>query len=283
VQAAVTRIERAIADRADVDLAEEVAWALPVAMICDLLGVPSEDRDALQARLNAFMFRRDGDDNLPREAHEALSEAADYFRQLVHARRRQPGDGLVTTMLASDVDGERLSEDEIVSICLLLLAAGVETAAGLISSAFLVLAGHAEGRLRLRTTPEIVPTALEEILRYESPIQGLARTATREVEIEDVVVPEGARVFLLFGSANRDERRFADPDRLDFDRELSRTLAFGEGIHFCLGAPLARLEARIVLERLLPQLGDYEVVGPVERLHSHTTRAITSLPVRRAA
>jgi cytochrome P450 len=276
----VTGIERDLVGRTQADLAQEVAWVVPVAMICDLLGVPSRDRATLQARLNAFMFRHDGDDRLPSEAVQALEESAHYFRDLIATRRSDAGDDLVSKMVTAEVDGHRLDDDEVIAICLLLLAAGVETAAGLISSAFLVLAHHPETRTRLRSHPEIVPKAIEEILRYESPIQGLARTTARAVELHDVQLPAQARVFLIYGAANRDDRRFADPDRLDLDRDLPRTLAFGEGIHFCLGAPLARLEARVVLERLLPRLGDYEVDGPIERLHSHTTRAITALPAR---
>ncbi len=278
-RAAVAEIARTLEGRSTVDLADQVAWTLPVTMICELLGVPRDDRAALRSWLDRFMFRHDGVDRLPEDAVHALGAAAGYFRALIDERRRTPRDDVATTLTRAEVDGVPLAEDEIVSICLLLLAAGVETAAGLIASAFLVLAEHPVARRRLRATPDLIPAAIEEVLRLESPIQGLARTATVDVPVHDQVIPAGARVFLLFGAANRDGRRFDDPNAFDLDREAPKSLAFGEGIHFCLGAPLARLEARVVLEQLLPPLGDYVVDGPVERLHSHTTRAAVSLPV----
>jgi len=162
----------------------------------------------------------------------------------------------------------------------LLFLAGISTAAGLISTGLHLLATHPPQRAALVREPSGISAAVEELTRYVSPVQALARRTTREVVLHDAELPEGARVLLVYGAANRDPRRFEHPDELDVRREQSRHLGFGEGIHFCLGAPLARLQMRLVLERLLPRIPEYELAGPVRWMTTPGDRGLDSLPVR---
>ena len=180
------------------------------------------------------------------------------------------------------VEAERagqLSADEVLGSSMLLFVAGITTTSGLISNSLLHLARFPDQRDLLRRDPSILPGAIEELLRFDAPIQGLGRTATRSVLLHDTSIPAGARVALIWASANRDERRWADPDRLDLTRGPQRHVAFGDGIHHCLGAPLARLEAGIVFEELFRRIPDYAVSGPVVRIPTPTDRALESLPV----
>ena len=162
---------------------------------------------------------------------------------------------------------------------MLLFVAGITTTSGLLSNSLLHLDRFPDQRALIRADPALIPAAIEELLRFDAPIQALARTATREIEIHDMVIPAGARVALLWASANRDERRWIDPDRLDITREMQRHVSFGDGIHHCLGAPLARLEAKIVFEELLQRIPEYAVSGPIVRVKTPTDRALESLPV----
>jgi len=164
-------------------------------------------------------------------------------------------------------------------MCLLVITAGMETTASLISTAMLVLAEHPEQRAPLVSRPELIPQAVEEILRYDSPIQQLGRVTTRDVELYDQTIPHGSWVALVYASANRDGRRFPEPARFDILRERKRNLAFGDGIHFCLGAPLARLEARTAIEHLLRRCPQYEVLGTPRRTPYLTSRGLSELRV----
>ena len=177
-----------------------------------------------------------------------------------------------------EAGGSRLSS-EIVGLCTLLSVAGSETTFSLIGNAVWLLASHPAQRRRLVDDPSTISAVLEEVLRVESPVQYLGRVATRDVELHDRTIPAGKRVALVFGAANRDERRWADPDTFEVTRPSKRNLAFGEGIHHCLGAPLARLEGRVVLEELVRTMPDFSLDGPVERTSTYTTRGFESLPL----
>ncbi len=172
-----------------------------------------------------------------------------------------------------------MSRDEVIGISLLLFIAGITTTAGLISNSLFHLDRFPEQRDLMRLEPERIPAAIEELLRYEAPIQTLLRTTTRAVEAHGAVIPKGAKVSLIWASANRDERRWPEPDRLDITRAPERHVAFGEGIHHCIGAPLARLEGRIAFEELFKRIPTYAVTGPVTRIQTPTDRALESLPV----
>jgi hypothetical protein len=191
-----------------------------------------------------------------------------------------PADDLMSALLAAQVDGDSLSDDDLLGFCFLLLVAGNDTTTSLISSGAELLARHRDQRAELAGDPSLIPAAVEEMLRIESPTQALSRTAMREVELHGTTIPAGSRVMLLWGSANLDDREFKDPDVFDIHREPSRHLGFGHGIHVCLGAALARLETRVAFEELLARLPEYELVGEPERYVSNWARAWRFLPLQ---
>jgi cytochrome P450 len=183
------------------------------------------------------------------------------------------------TFLVGAEEAGQLTADELLGSSLLLFIAGITTTSGLISNSLLHLARFADQRELIRRDLGSIPAAIEELLRYDPPIQVLVRTTTRDVEAGGSVIPAGAQVLLVWASANRDERRWNDPDTLDITREPQRHVAFGDGIHHCLGAPLARLEARIVFEELFQRIPAYSVSGPIVRVKTPTDRALERLPV----
>lgn len=188
----------------------------------------------------------------------------------------------MTALVQAEVDGEHLSEQELLGFCLLLLVAGHETTTNLLSNAAVLLGQHPASREELANDPDLVPGAVEELLRFDSPVQGLARTLTRQVDLHGRSMGAGDTVLLLFGSANRDSRAFPDADNFDIHRHPERQVAFGRGIHFCLGAALARMETRIALSALLssPNFHWEADLHNAQRLHSGPIRGFASLPVR---
>jgi cytochrome P450 len=197
---------------------------------------------------------------------------------LARERRADPSDDLMTHLVHAEAAGE-LTSDELLGSSLLLFAAGITTTSGLISNSLLHLTRFDAARETMRRDPATIPAAVEELLRYEAPIQALGRTTTRPVELHGTTIPSGAHVALIWASADRDERHWPEPDTLDISRVPNRHVAFGDGIHHCLGAPLARLEARIVFEELLPRIPAWSVDGPVVRLPTPTDRGFERLPV----
>ena len=250
----------AIEDPAGFDLMHAVARPLPVIVIAEMLGVPPEDRERFRiwstqrARLLEPMISP-----REREAGEAASKAFDaYFRPIIKARRTEPRDDIVSALARAEDDGGRLTERETLNMLRLLLSAGNETSANLIGNGVLALLRHPEQLQRLRNDPSLIPAAVEELLRFDSPVQADFRRVLADCEVNGFALRKRDNVVLLLGAANRDPDVFEDPDRLDIGRSQGSHLSFGRGIHHCLGAPLARLEGRIVLEMLLdrfPQIG----------------------------
>jgi cytochrome P450 len=224
------------------------------------------------------IHRVPGEGRTPPAARRAVSEMHEYFAQLAAERRRSPQDDLLSAIATDHVAGAPLS-DEIAGLCTLLTVAGTETTFSLIGNAFWLLAQHPERQRQLARDPSAIPAALEEILRFESPVQYLGRVTTREVEVDSTTIHTGGRVALIFGAANRDERRWEHADRFDIGRAPRRNLAFGEGIHHCLGGPLARLEGRVVLEEVTRRMPDFALAGPARRTRTYTTRGFDSLSV----
>ncbi len=279
IRALVRELLDALPSR-EFDLVPRVAIPVPVVVIAEMLGV-SPDRSADFRRwsdaLVALMER-------PREPGllGAALEMVAYFREEVIPRRRAaPRDDLVSALLVAEIDGRRLTEQEIESFCLLLLVAGNETTTNLISNQLRVLSQHPALWKQLRETPRLAADALEETVRWDSPVQNLARDATRDVTLQGVRIAAGERVLVSFAAANRDGREFPDADRYRLDRASARHLGFGFGVHFCLGAGLARLEARCTLEAMLERFAE---IAPGDaaprRTHSTVIRGFESLPLR---
>jgi cytochrome P450 len=274
----VRRALRAAGREGGFDAADTLAWAIPVRTIARLLALPIRDEPLLRRWLRAIIHRDADSDQLPVSARAAGRELRGYLGAHVAARRDDLGDDLLSDVVAAQHRGE-LSEDEVPGLCILLFVAGTETVADFIGNALVALAEHPEQRSLLAAEPERAAAAVEELLRFESPVQYQVRTATIAAELHGVKIAAGDRVALLWGAANRDERRWQRADELDITRAPKRNLAFGEGIHHCLGAPLARLQGRIVLEETLAAIPDYRLDGPVERIATHNTRGVARLPL----
>jgi cytochrome P450 len=262
------------------DFVSGFAGPLPAIVIADMLGVPREDRDRFRTWSTTLIQSNPirGEFGPGLDAAAALYE---YFSPFLAERRAHPRDDLMTALVRAEVDGEHLSEEELLGFCLLLLIAGHETTTNLLSNSAVVLAQHPESRRQLADNPALVPAAVEGLLRDDSPVQGLGRTLTRQVDLHGQPMKAGDTVLLLFGSANRDDHAFPDADRFDINRRPERQVAFGRGIHFCLGASLARLEARIALQALLARHRDWDVdLDSAVRLRSGPIRGYVSLPVQ---
>ncbi len=258
---------------------KDFAGPLPAMVIADLLGVPREDR--LQFReWSATLV----ESNPTRgEMGAGLAAAASmyaYFADFLTARRRAPREDLISALVGADIDGAHLTDEELLGFCLLLLVAGHETTTNLLGNAAVVLAEHPDSRHRMTHDHTLIGPAIEELLRYDSPVQGLSRNVTHDVTLHDTTMARGESVLLLFGSANRDDRAFPDPDVFDIDRRPEHQVAFGKGAHFCLGAALARMEARIALTALLDRLPNWTVdLESATRLRSGPIRGYSALPI----
>jgi cytochrome P450 len=263
-----------------VDLMPLYAEPLPVAVIATLLGVPDSDRGLLRPWSNAIvkLYEPSPPVERRRAAEAAAAEYVGYVRGLVDYRRGHPGEDLLSDLIATrDADGSRLSEDELVATAVLLQMAGHEASVNVVGNGTYALLTHPGERARL--TPELVPAAVEELIRYDSPLQLFERTATGPVRIGAVTVEPGQKIAALLGAANRDPAVFADPDRLDLARSPNPHLGFGAGIHFCLGAPLARVELQASLATLLADLPDLTLAGDPTRHPTFTHRGLATLPV----
>ena len=262
------------------DLVTQLAYPLPVIVIAELLGIPGERRDDFKRWSDDLVGALSGTWDPSRGQFSGV-EMFMYFSEVVAERTRKPGEDLISLLVARGRDGEAaLDPMEIVLFCALLLIAGNETTTNLIGNGAQALFDHPDQARRLRDSPSLVPAAVEEALRYDAPVQALFRATTAGVRIGDVEIPAHARVMVLFASANRDESHFPDAGRFVVDRNPSEHLGFGSGIHLCIGAPLARLEARVVAETMLRRVRRLEPTGDPSRVESFILRGFTSLPVR---
>src|SRR6516162_172528 len=264
----------------DVDLLASFAFPLPITVICELLGVPVTDRDEFRAWSATIVA-----DSVAPEVFQAHATAmTGYFRALLAARRREPADDLLSALISARDDADRLSEDELLSMAFLLLVAGHETTVNLIASGMLALLLNPGELARLRADRSLLGAAVEELLRYVNPVNNATFRFTGEpVEIGCVPIGPNEVVLVSLSGANRDPSRYADPDQLDLGRDSGGHLAFGHGIHYCLGAPLARLEAEIAFAGLLERFGSITLAVPPDELRwrpSTLIHGLESLPVR---
>jgi cytochrome P450 len=278
IRTIVTELIDQFVDRGSADLATEFAEPLPVRVISDMLGIPRSEQPSVSQWCHV-MFERNTDGTATEQAFEAGYAIRSYLEAMAEARRTEQGDDLMTQIARSAIDGVPLTDNEILGMTLLIYAAGNETTSMLIGNAIWLLDQHPEERERLRADPAAIPAALEEMLRFEAPVSHQARMTTRDVDIQGVTIPKGKKVLLMYGSANRDEEVFEQSEAFEPARAANRHLAFGEGIHFCLGAPLARLEARIALEEILGRIPRYRVSGPIQWSQATVLRGPVRLPV----
>jgi cholest-4-en-3-one 26-monooxygenase len=281
IRRAAARVVDAVAQRGECDFVRSVAGELPLIIIADLLGIPQSDRDKVfdwSNRLIGF------DDPEFQTSHAdgkiAAGELWMYANGLASQRREKPELDLTSVLVHAEVDNEKLSEMEFDSFFLMLAVAGNETTRNAISGGTLALIENPEQRQRLIDDPSLIPSAVEEILRWVTPVIHFRRTATRDVELRGQTIRENDKVAIFYPSANRDEEVFADPFKFDVGRTPNEHLSFGVGQHFCLGASLARLELRIIFEELLRRLPDLSLVGEARRLRSNFINGIKEMPVR---
>jgi cytochrome P450 len=275
------RIIDRIAPRGECDFVTDVAAELPLQVIVEMVGVPIEDRHKVFDWSNKMVGFDDPEyQTSPDVPNIAAAEMYMYAHELATERRRCPREDLASVLLEAEVEGEKLSAADFNSFFLLLLVAGNETTRNLISGGMQALFEHPAERARLLADPTLLPGAVEEMLRWVTPVMYFVRTATRDTELHDQAIRAGERITLWFGSANRDEEVFEHADRFDITRQPNDHLAFGIGPHFCLGSNLARLEIRVLFEEILRRLPDIELAGPVVRLRSNFINGVKNMPVR---
>lgn len=259
-----------------VNAVEAISAPATTFVIAELMGVPREDWSKFWRWTDSAIVQVDRSDE---ETERHIAELLDYFRGLCQERRRNPGEDIVTHLVEGTFRGEPLDEANLLTYCKLLLTAGTETTRTLISGGIQLLAEHPDQRQLLVEDPDRMPDAVEEMLRVVSPVIAFGRTATEDTEIRGVPISAGDYVVMLYPSANRDEDVWADSESFDIARPVERHLAFGFGPHVCLGAPLARMESRVIFEELLHRFPEYELVGDPVRRPSTLVRAVEELPV----
>jgi cytochrome P450 len=245
------------------EVVRQLAYPLPVRIISELLGVPAGDHSRFAgwsaSLAHSLQPQFGAADDSPAAAEQARLEFADYFRELIAARRARPADDLLSELIRAEDDGQHLSEEELIATCVLLLVAGHETTVGLISNAILALLRHPDQLAMLRADPDLAAGAVEETLRYDPPVQLTGRVARGGMQVGRVAAPDGALLLLLLAATGRDPEAFPDPDSFDIRRAAGHHLAFAAGPHFCLGAPLARLEATIAVQAFATQVAGPEL------------------------
>jgi pimeloyl-[acyl-carrier protein] synthase len=273
-------------EKGSMDLIEEFAYPIPVNVICEMLGVPVEDHERFKgwsldiARgLDSILLPPDSE--VPKRSVASRTALAEYFRELIAKRRASPRADLLSGLIAAEEAGDKLSENELLATCILLLIAGHETTVNLIGNGTLALLRHPDQLRRLRENPALIGTAVEELLRFDGPVQRTARIPSEDVVIDGCTIAKGEMVMPFIGAADRDPVQFPEPDRLDIGRADNRHIAFGWGIHFCLGAPLARVEGQIAINTLVQRLPKLALATDTPQFReSLTLRGLASLPVQ---
>jgi cytochrome P450 len=285
IQAIVDELLEAVGNVGTMEVVDDLAYPLPVRVICEMLGVPPSDHLRIKQWSSDVaraldMIGAPGDPDVLARGQAGHHALAEYFMALLPERRAHPRDDLLSLLIAAEEQGDKLTEGELLVTCLLLFIAGHETTVNLIGNGLLALLRNPDQLQRLRMNPALLPTAVEELLRYDSPVQRTARIPNTDVEVGGRSIPRGTLVVAAIGAANRDPAHFPDPDRLDIGRADNRHIAFGFGIHYCLGAPLARLEGQIALGTLLRRFPSLALASQVaDWRESSTLRGLRTLPV----
>lgn len=256
IQETVNHLLQQVTHQKSMDVISDFAFPLASLVIAKIVGVPKEDlqqfREWTVSLIQTIDFTRSR--NVLDNGNHITMILRDYFKELITKRKENPKDDLISQLIKAEQEGDRLTDEELLATCILLVIAGHETTVNLISNSILTLLKHPHQMQLLKENPSLIEQAVEEFLRYESPTQMLARVATEDIEINGTMIKKGDQVYLLLGAANRDRNQFADADVLDITRNPNPHLAFGHGTHFCLGAPLARLEAQIAIQTFLQQI-----------------------------
>lgn len=284
IQARVDDLLDEAAERGSLEIIEDLAYPLPVAVICEMLGVPVEDHVTFREWSRQAARSLDPVETLSPEEQEqrenVIESFRNYFRDLIAKRRESPQDDLISALIAAEDEGNTLSEAELISTCILLLIAGHETTVNLIGNGTLALLRNPDQFAKLRDDPSLAQGAVEEVLRYDPPVQFTGRIALEEMEIGGATLQKGQQSVILLASANRDAAQFPDPDRFDITREGNQQIAFSFGIHFCLGAPLARVEGQIALSTLVRRFDNLALQTEApEYKENIVLRGLASLPV----
>jgi len=283
IRAVTQQLLQGVAPHGTFDLIRELAAPLPTIAIAELLGVPPEQRDNFRRWIDDVVRAINGSGILPEEreqVRQSMAELRAYLQTAIAAYHKQPGDNLLSDLVRAEEEEQRLTDDEILSLALILFPAGSETTRNLIGNTMLALLNHPEQLAQVRANRALIPRVIEEVLRYDSPVQTMPRLAPQEVQLSGTTIPAGSVMLLLFGSANHDERKFAEPERFDITRNIEEHIAFGFGIHFCLGAQLARLEGKVALEVLLEQFPRLACTEEhIPRVESLIVRGVKTLPL----
>jgi cytochrome P450 len=263
------------------DIIQELTARISTSTICDLLGFERADHVQLKKWVDGLIYRDPVTRQLPPSGHDARRAMVEYAQKTIEARRIQPRDDLISALIAAEVEGHKLSAVDLMHTVATLLGAGIESASSFIGNAMLALYEHPDQADLLASDLSKAPIAVEEMLRYDTPTQRFHRTATQDIELHGQTIGAGQSVLVMYGSANRDERKFADPDRFDITRAPGRHLAMGHGVHFCLGAQLAKAMSRIFLEEWFARTRRFTVLhDKVVRMHSPVFRGLRSMPVQ---
>jgi cytochrome P450 len=283
VQAIADALLDAVQDRGEMDLVDDYAFPLPIIVIAELLGVPAEDRNKFREWSNAAVSGDTTQEYMEKVLLPHMQAFTDYLRAMFEEKRQNPQDDLISGLVRAEEAGDKLSEDELLGMVFLLLIAGHETTVNLIGNGTLALLQHPDQLQKLREDPSLIKPAIEELLRYDGPVEtSTERFAREDIDIGGTVIPRGEMVMVVLASADHDPERFTDPDTLDITRADNRHLAFGKGIHFCLGAPLARMEGQIAIDTLLRRMPELRLVDSPESLTwrpGMILRGLNGLPV----
>lgn len=283
IQDIVERLIDEQIERGEMDVIWDFSYPLPITVIAEMMGIPLEDHAKFKAwsgEIVGFMATPKPTAQILLKSQDALLAMQQYFRDIYAKRRQQPEDDLITALVRAELEGDKLTEEEMVSSCVTILIGGHETTTYLIANGMYALLQHPDQLRRLRDNPDLADSATEEFLRYDGPFQRNRRIATRDVQLGDVTIEKDQLIMQLLGAANRDPAHFPDPDALDITRSPNKHLAFGYGPHFCLGAPLARLEAPTAFRVLLQRLKNIRLAHDSLEWNNALFRGLKSLPIQ---